>query len=840
MDQIGQGGSARIQQSPVNIQIDLAFKRLTPMAGGPPDEIALYRALTTEIGVLGHRGIADHPNILKLEGVCWDTDSFDDKVYPVLVFEKAAYGDLTSFRKSDLFQRLDAADKMLICAQVANAVASMHSFGAHNWYRLGCCHTANEFQGVVHGDIKPSNVLIHRENNDTILAKVADFGFSALASSSEFVFLPQSIPWNAPEWHWRGFTFDQAIRQDVYSFGLLCLWLLQPAESELEGTLGFEGKNPSNSRFSTRNDKHLEDVTSMNRVCLAANRTIKSLKGLSHDQENRLLTLFDLTLSSDPSNRTNDMRDLFHLMYNQQHDIWINAAGDVPEVIPPGLEVDFKVGPNLDQFAKADHQVRRQILHSLEEQFACFQNPRTAFEIALCSRLGFGGSADERKCQGWLSKSERGAQELDSEIDTIRSRKQWQFASKKIHLLTEKGFIHWAHFSEHRTNEALRVAEVECVREVADMQNILGETHLVVLIFRTTLALLLERQGRLDDSLHIQKSLVADFENDADYGPDHASTLTSVSNLAHTLLSLGRFEEAELTTRKVYAKSQSLLGAEAPYTLVSGNNLATALQHLGRYSEASKIHESVLQTRRRVMGVGNVATLTSMNNYAQLLSLEGKFDEAEKAHIICIKELQTILGFEHPFVLACQNNLAEVYESQGRLDDAEKLGRTILQTKDRVLGPRHPSTLNTLNNLALVLQAQKRLVEAKQMQTCSLMGSEQLFGTEHPATLTSIGNLASILDALDEAEAAETMQQRTVALSRQVLGEKHPDTLIHSSNWAWMLAAQRRMEEANDLFQCILATFEGSLGDDHYLTRACRESHASMVKKFGEDSSENQ
>lgn len=131
MDQIGQGGSARIQQSPVNLQIDLAFKRLNLTVGGLPDENALYRALTVEIGVLGHRRIADHPNILKLEGVCWDTDSFEDQIYPVLVFEKAAYGDLASFRASGLFQHLDAADKILLCAHVANAVATMHSCGVH-------------------------------------------------------------------------------------------------------------------------------------------------------------------------------------------------------------------------------------------------------------------------------------------------------------------------------------------------------------------------------------------------------------------------------------------------------------------------------------------------------------------------------------------------------------------------------------------------------------------------------------------------------------------------------------------------------------------------------------
>ncbi|KAL8840330.1 MAG: hypothetical protein Q9170_001345 [Blastenia crenularia] len=815
MDQIGQGGSARIQQSPINLHIDLAFKRLSPTSDSLPNETALYRALTAEIGVLGHGRIVDHPNILKLEGVCWDTDSFDDWIYPVLVFERAAYGDLTSFRKSDLFQHFDAADKMLICAHVANAVAS-----------------------IIHGDIKPGNVLVHRENNNTISAKVADFGFSAMASSSEFVFLPRSIPWNAPEWHRRGFTFDQAVRQDVYSFGLLCLWFLQPAESELKNTHTFECGEASSSRLDASNDSYFDDLTSANGFCLPATRAIRSLEGLNHDQRSRLQALFDLTLSPDPSDRSNNIRELIPLLYQQPDRDAANAVGDVPEVTPASLEIDFNLGSNLDQLMKVDHRIRRQIRWCLEEQFDCLKNPRTAFQLALCFRLGFGGPADERSCMDWISQSEKGSQKLDSEISTIASRKHWQYASKKIHLLTEKGFLHWAHFSEHRADEALRIAEKECVREIADMQNVLGNSHPVVLILRTTLGLLLERQGRLEESLAIQTTLVADFESDADYGPNHASTLTSVSNLANTLAGLGRFVEAETTNRAVFDKSRNLLGAEAPYTLVSANNLATVLQHLGKYSEAAKMHQRVLEVRKRVFGVGNVATLTSMNNYAQSLSLQGQFDEAEKTHVLCIEKLQAILGFEHPFVLACENNLAEVFESQGRLEDAEKLGRAILQTKNKVLGPQHQSTLTTMGNLSLVLRSQKKLAEAKRMQTSSLLGSEKLFGTEHPTTLTSMGNLASILDELNEKESAETMQRRTVALSGKILGEEHPDTLIHRSNWAWMLAGQRRSREANDLFQCVLKSFEKSLGNNHYLTRECRESYDSMKKRFGEETSE--
>lgn len=38
--------------------------------------------------------------------------------------------------------------------------------------------------------------------------------------------MPSSKPWAAPEHHHRGFEQSQLFKMDIYSFGMLCLWLL--------------------------------------------------------------------------------------------------------------------------------------------------------------------------------------------------------------------------------------------------------------------------------------------------------------------------------------------------------------------------------------------------------------------------------------------------------------------------------------------------------------------------------------------------------------------------------------------------------------------------------------
>jgi serine/threonine protein kinase len=80
--------------------------------------------------------------------------------------------------------------------------------------------------GIIHGDIKPENVLIFGNKTDGFVAKSSDFGYSTIVAGDDRINMPKSHPWYAPEHHHRGFKHDGAKKMDAYSFGMLCLWLL--------------------------------------------------------------------------------------------------------------------------------------------------------------------------------------------------------------------------------------------------------------------------------------------------------------------------------------------------------------------------------------------------------------------------------------------------------------------------------------------------------------------------------------------------------------------------------------------------------------------------------------
>lgn len=127
LDTVGMGATAEIRQLLINLQMSFAFKRFRRFRRGISGDESTFQALISEVSVLGHSSIRGNPNVIHLEGVCWDVSPENERIWPVLVFEKTQYGDLDNFLKSDAGRMTSFQDRMSLCADVAAAVIIMHS-----------------------------------------------------------------------------------------------------------------------------------------------------------------------------------------------------------------------------------------------------------------------------------------------------------------------------------------------------------------------------------------------------------------------------------------------------------------------------------------------------------------------------------------------------------------------------------------------------------------------------------------------------------------------------------------------------------------------------------------
>jgi serine/threonine protein kinase len=160
-------------------------------------------------------------------------------------------------------------------------------------------------------------VLIFKDEDGTYTAKVADFGFSThfYSEQENLIKMPKSVPWAAPEHHTRWFTPASAKVMDVYSFSMLCLWLLFDKEPLRVGT---DSKVFS---FEAEHWMESEDLLlcwKKNRLPDWAIQLVANSTSIGVQMKNNLTLFFKCTLQPDSKKRNADWDHLLHLLVPAQ------------------------------------------------------------------------------------------------------------------------------------------------------------------------------------------------------------------------------------------------------------------------------------------------------------------------------------------------------------------------------------------------------------------------------------------------------------------------------------------------------------------------------------------
>jgi len=146
---------------------------------------------------------------------------------------------------------------------------------------------------IIHGYLKPENVLISKNESGNYTAQVADFGYSTAFSGHGYIQMPYSTGWTAPEWHHRGFSFSEAQKIDTYALGLLCLWFL-----------------------CCNHQDSMEHLTPNDTLALALSW---------FDSQDQLCDFFRFTLARDPTERVSNFDQLINLLKSSRPTS-VNAA----------------------------------------------------------------------------------------------------------------------------------------------------------------------------------------------------------------------------------------------------------------------------------------------------------------------------------------------------------------------------------------------------------------------------------------------------------------------------------------------------------------------------------
>jgi hypothetical protein len=154
------------------------------------------------------------------------------------------------------------------------------------------------------------------------VAKVNDFGFTtSFRDEWDSKTMPRSPIWGAPEWHDRSFSAAAAKKMDIFSWGLLCLWLLTEDDA-LEAIRSLQGWTRPPEQFISFDDHRPLQQNSLEAWKLDGNDLFVPLAAFLINQESRIskedkkrfASFFQSTLSIEPKKRSADYDMLMHLL----------------------------------------------------------------------------------------------------------------------------------------------------------------------------------------------------------------------------------------------------------------------------------------------------------------------------------------------------------------------------------------------------------------------------------------------------------------------------------------------------------------------------------------------
>lgn len=203
------------------------------------------------------------------------------------------------------------------------------------------------------------------------------------------------------------------------------------------------------------------------------------------------------------------------------------------------------------------------------------------------------------------------------------------------------------------------------------------------------------------------------------------------------------------------------------------------------------------------------------NNAANVARRQGEFAAADTLLDVAIAAAERAWGDAHPDLAALLSNRARVRLHLGRLADALTIARRALALKARVLGPDHASNAATLETIGLVQHQQGRLPGATATLRAACALAERAAGSDDPQVASCLMALGDLLAERGRFAAAAAALQRSVRIREAAFGPDHPDVADSLRGLGDLMLRQRRPAAALAHYQRVLAIRERAFGPTH-------------------------
>ncbi|MFN7665121.1 MAG: tetratricopeptide repeat protein, partial [Inhella sp.] len=344
-------------------------------------------------------------------------------------------------------------------------------------------------------------------------------------------------------------------------------------------------------------------------------------------------------------------------------------------------------------------------------------------------------------------------------------------------------------------------AELESALRLAEAS---GEADTIAINARVDLGALHTRRSEYAKARDVLAPLLAHA--------DPAVRVRGEIATAFALMAEGDFKSALARLREVRPRVETLLGPTSTEALTTLSYLASAHRQLGQYKEAIVLYRQALAGQEAQQGKGHVATLEAMRSLGGALYLSGALAEALPVLESASKLSVELNGPRHDRTLNSLSDLALVKQDLKDYPGAEALMLSTLEVRGAEYGKDSADYRTLLNNLGVLYGEMGDPVRQHQYLAQGCAAEKAASGPSSPDTLICHHNLARALVDLKRYAEAAALEQETMALAEPVFGAEHAYMGVFRYTHAAALGYLGRTRASEQQFGEAIALLDKVLG----------------------------
>ena len=294
------------------------------------------------------------------------------------------------------------------------------------------------------------------------------------------------------------------------------------------------------------------------------------------------------------------------------------------------------------------------------------------------------------------------------------------------------------------------------------------------------------------------------------------------SKLGRVMVLLGELNEAEDILIEATELTSTIYDQNSFEYAQALNDLSSVYFRQGKYTQVQDllnktkgIRESILKSNERPLVDKDYAT--NINNLGLAYYLQGNLTLAEKYFKQANALREQIYIKPHPEQAQSLTNLGLLLNDAGRPDEAFPYLQQALKVRQMTLTPGHMRINDAWNNLAMVYHENGDFTKAEEIYNNIMDEVIQIHGENHPQSLSIMTNRANTLMELLLFKQAHDLFEKSLNLRLQTLPEDH---LYLSYNYIGLGRAKMalmQINEGKELIQKSLKIRQQKLPNDHWL-----------------------